>query len=392
MTSRRLRHLALMMMLALPAALAAQRGANGDSAYLAFAVSSGADQVVLLRIAPPAITVLHQTTFRDPYTSLGVHALTLSHDRAHYDLVGTAGVPNGTLLDVAIARDSSPYGDHHPSDTLRAAEPVGPRPDAVTLRDKDDVAWVTNGGDSADGGGTVSAVYLRRMTEAARIRVCNGVAGGTLAGAPPKYYVVCPVSNELAEIETHDLAVVRRIALSPPGAPDCGPMAVSPAADSTHLLVGCARSGEVLDIDATSGAVDRRFPVGGPLTAFAATRDGRTILAAGSAGIIITAIDAATGMVRWRIPIPRRMPAVDIVPASQIFPAMAYLAAAAYFPRTVTRIAVPPDDRYALITVGAGPSQSGTIEVLDLGSGGFVATAPLAPVPTDVVFWKMQRR
>jgi YVTN family beta-propeller protein len=200
---------------------------------------------------------------------------------------------------------------------------------------------------------------------------------------------VCVGSDQLVEISTERLRVRRRMDLAPGregplaaagepalgpagtamgrdgagGAAACGPTWVIPSHDDARLYVACNRSDEVLEIDAGTLAVTRRFRGGKAPYNLAGTSDGRLLLATNKGDASVSVFDLDTGAEAAR------------VEAS----------------RPVTHgVVVSPDDRYAFVSNEAVGATRGTVDVIDLERLERVASVEAHHQPGGIDFWKME--
>jgi len=123
----------------------------------------------------------------------------------------------------------------------------------------------------------------------------------------------------------------------------CSPTWAQPSADGSRVYVACNRTAEVLEVDARSWTVSRRFATGeGPYN-LAATPDGRYLLVTLKNRIEpgTEVIDLAAGRTVSRIP------ATTVLPHG---------------------VAVTPDSRFAVVSVEGVGSEPGRVDVLDLRS------------------------
>jgi DNA-binding beta-propeller fold protein YncE len=222
---------------------------------------------------------------------------------------------------------------------------------------------------------SVSAIFAMGMQELAKIETCVKPHGSTINRAGTLHYSACVGSDQIVEISVDDLAVTRRLLMTPgeerllasseepsEGAARCKPTWVAVSPDDRQLYAACNGSHEVLEIDAADLQITRRFPTGkGPYN-LAVSPDGRYVVATLKGQGAVAIIDRWSGKERR-------------VDASQ----------------AVTHgVVVSPDSRYAFVSNEAIGSTLGTLDVIDLERAERVASTPLALQSGGIAFWKME--
>ncbi len=224
---------------------------------------------------------------------------------------------------------------------------------------------------------SVSVFFTPRLSELTRITTCIMPHGGRVNRAGTRHYSVCMMSDELVEISTERLAVTRRLSLTPgqeqllaPNAADvmahgehlCKPTWAALSPDDRFVYVPCNGNGEVLEIDARSLAIVRRFRTGrGPYNADTSP-DGRYLVVTLKGEQAVAIIDRSTG-------------AETRVATSQ----------------PITHgVVVTPDSRYAFISNEAIGATRGTVDVIDLGALARVGSVEVQHQPGGIGFWKME--
>jgi DNA-binding beta-propeller fold protein YncE len=125
--------------------------------------------------------------------------------------------------------------------------------------------------------------------------------------------------------------------------------------------VACHRSNEIVEVNARSWTLARRFPAGDGVYNLAVTADGRTLIATNKRGQSVSLFDAATGTERARLPTTRPV---------------------------VHGAAVSPDGRYAFISVEGVGAMPGTVEVIDLAARTRVAAVEVGQMAGGIAFWR----
>jgi hypothetical protein len=221
--------------------------------------------------------------------------------------------------------------------------------------------------------------------------------GSRLTADGARHYSACMMDEALVEIDTRALAVSRWFRLTrgeergmvgapparaaggaahaghdasghgmapaAPGDRTCSPTWAQPSPDGRRVYVACNRTSDVVEIDAASWTMTRRFPAGDGVYNLAVTGDGRTLVATNKRGRSVSVIDLASGRERARVATGRRV---------------------------VHGVAVSPDDRYAFVTVEGVGSEPGTLEVIDLRAGVRVAAADVGPMAGGVDVWRVE--
>ncbi len=224
---------------------------------------------------------------------------------------------------------------------------------------------------------SVSAVYLPGMLELARIDACVRPHGSRVNRAGTRAYAVCVGDDQLIEISVERLEVRRRLSLRPghegpiaampagaaARAPRCGPTWVIPSHDDSRLYVACNASGAIMEIDAGTLGVTRRFEAGkGPYN-LAATADGRLLLATNKGAQSVSIFDLRDGR--------------ELARVSTTEP--------------ITHgVTIAPDNRYAFVSNEAIGAVRGTVDVIDLGELKRVASVRVHHQPGGIDFWKVE--
>jgi hypothetical protein len=141
----------------------------------------------------------------------------------------------------------------------------------------------------------------------------------------------------------------------------CSPTWVQPSPDGRSVFVACNRSAELVQVDVEGWTLARRIPSAPGIYNVDVTSDGRLLVATNKQDHSVSIFDLETGQERVRASTHRRV---------------------------VHGVAISPDDRYAFITVEGVGAEPGTLEVLDLDAGAFVARVDLPQMSAGVAFWK----
>lgn len=381
------------------AALGAQAGQEYD--YRVYVANESSDLVSRVLFTPGQGLRVEK--------EIPVGIMPADNDGAH----GIAVSPDGKYWYVTIAH-GTPYGYlwrfHAGPDTLVDRATLGLFPATMGMTPDGQFVFVSNfnlHGDMVPS--DVSVVYTPQMMEIARVRTCLMPHGSRVNQAGDLQYSACMHSDQLVEIDLGTFEVSRRFSLTPgaemalssddlgermdrasmsagtagatPGhqaathtqqaapaaAAVCSPTWAEPGAGSYagYVYVACNKNGEVLEIDAETWTVHRRFSTGKAPYNLEATEDGRHLVATLKGEQAIAIFDLERGEEVARISTTR--PITHGVVAS-------------------------PDGRYAFVTnesIGAVP---GTLDVFDLERRERVASIDLRHQSGGIGFWTMVPR
>jgi DNA-binding beta-propeller fold protein YncE len=340
--------------------------AKPSANYYVYVANESSDIVSLVRFGPDGAVVEKDIEVGImPADIDGAHGLSVEPGGKHFYVTIAHGTPFGKIWkfrtgdDVLV--DSVTLG--------RFPATIGITPDAST-------AFVVNfnlHGDPVQS--TVSTVFLPAMFELERIDACVRPHGARVNGAGTYAYAVCVGDDQLVEISVERLALSRRLSVRPGSegiinGPDnpatgerCGPTWVVPSHDDRALYVACNAHGDILEIDAGTLDITRRFEAGkGPYN-LAATPNGRLLLATNKGEQSVSVFDLHSGNEIARVPTTQ----------------------------PVTHgVAVSPDSRYAFVSNEAIGSVRGTLDVIDLEALERVASVEVHYQPGGIDFWKMQ--
>jgi DNA-binding beta-propeller fold protein YncE len=145
--------------------------------------------------------------------------------------------------------------------------------------------------------------------------------------------------------------------------PSCSPTWAQPSADGSLVYVACNKSNEIVEIDAGTWTLRRRFPAGDGVYNLAVTRNGKLLIATNKRAQSVSLFDLSGGRETARIQTLRKI---------------------------VHGVVVSPDDRYAFVTVEGIGAEPGTLEVIDLERRARVAAVDLGQMAGGVDFWKAE--
>jgi len=364
-----------------------------DNSYLFFVASEGADQVALVRFGRAGAQVEHRTYIRLPsIDSTGPRALRVAPGGPFYYLTTVHGFPNGELIKMRIAADSTTRSQ--PADTIRGREPLGSSPDAFQVTPDGEYAWVVNTTPLDDHQpSSVSVVYLAPMVEVARIPVCAAPRGASLSHDGARFYTACASDDELMELDVRAMRVARRLSLLGAGSPRCTPSALTASADGLRLYITCQQANDVIEVDVASWAVLRHIAVGTGPGDVAVSHDGRTAVVSNQGGQTVSLVDLANGREAAHLATALRFPLNFVINADDhyAFVSAAWeLAILATMRRVPAGVVISPDDRYAFVSIAGAGADPGTVDVIDLAARVTVATVEIGPGARGIAFWKME--
>ena len=353
--------------------------------YFVFVASEGVDRIQLVRFGPTDASV--ERGFRIglvPTEPAGPHGLAVAPDGKSLFVSTGHGTPYGSLWKYGTA-DDKPEGRVE----------LGFFPATLQVSPDGYLAYVVNFnlyGEMVPS--SVSVVATDQMVEVARIPTCTMPHGSRLNPQGTKHYSACMMDDMLVEIDTRKLAVSRHFflrkgqergmdgpivatagavshtshdmgghGLEPPkpGDVSCSPTWAQPAADGSKIYVACNKASEIVEVDAASWSITRRWPAGEGVYNLAVTHDGKLLIATNKRGQSVSIFELASGRELKRLPTKRKV---------------------------VHGVAVSPDNRYAFVSVEGVGSQPGTVEMIDLRALATVATLDVGSMAGGIDVWK----
>jgi DNA-binding beta-propeller fold protein YncE len=131
------------------------------------------------------------------------------------------------------------------------------------------------------------------------------------------------------------------------------------------VYVTCNKANEVVEVDASTWKVTRRFSTGvGPYN-LAVTPDGKYLLVTLKKGAGFEMIDLASGQSVYR---------------EKLSTTIGH------------GVAVSPDSRYAFVSSEGVGAQPGKVDVFDVAARRKVGTADVGQQASGIAFWKMEKR
>ncbi len=325
-----------------------------DGKYYVFVALESEDAVVLLEFDGTAVNEVRRIPVGYmPGEIEGPHGLALSPDGTHLFVSMAHGNPYGSVIKIRT--------DDH---TQVGSVELGLFPATMAVSPASGLLFVSNFNLHGDHDpSTVSVVDPARMVELGRVQTGVMPHGGRFAPDGLIHYSVSMMDGKLHLIDASEMALLRSIALSPPGSAivDAKPTWVSAHPDGKHVYVADNRNGRILEIATDTGSTVRSFDTpAGPYN-LDISPDG-TLLAvtyktAGSIGLW----DLRSGMERVHVP------GTTPIPHGVVF---------------------APDGRYVFVTTEGIGTTPGALDVIDVQSGEVVAAREIGSQPGGIVFWK----
>ena len=364
-------------------------GATSDGVeYLVYVASEAADKISLVRFGPQGGRVDRELTTGIMPTDIdGPHGLAMSPDRRFYYVSLAHGQPFGSVWKYATKDDA-----------VVGRVTLGMFPATLQTTPDGELLFVVNfnlHGDMVPS--SVSVVATGEMLEVARIPTCTMPHGSRINAQGTRQYSACMMDDQLVEIDTAALRASRYFVLtkgaeagragspaaraSTAGMPRdhsmvghgleapkvpaaaCSPTWAQPSSDGAAVFVACNASNEIVEIDASSWTMKRRWAAGQGVYNLAVTKNGRLVATnkRGQSGSVYDALD-----VRELAKIPTRR-------------------------RVVHGVVVSPDDRYAFVSVEGVGTEPGTVEMIDLQTLKTVATVDVAPQAGGIDFFRIEK-
>ena len=367
-TQRACGWLAGVLTLGVPATAVSQTTHARAATYWVYVANESSDLVSLVRF--DAHGAVEEKTIEVGYHPAdidGAHGLTVSPTGQHWYVSIAHGLPYGQIWKFETG-----------TDRFVDSTTVGLFPATMALAPDGGTLFVVNfnlHGDPIPS--SVSAVFTPFLAETQKIETCVRPHGSRVSRDGTRHYSGCLLSDQLVEIATDRMEVSRRLRLTRghegfvgddsradrvAGGDACRPTWVAVATDDRHLYVPCNGRGEVLEIEASTLTIQRRFPTGnGPYNADV-TPDGSHLVVTLKGNQAVAIFDLATGK-ETRVETSR----------------------------PVTHgVVVSPDSRYAFVSNEAVGATRGTVDVIDIAAGRLVTSVEVQYQPGGIAFWKME--
>jgi DNA-binding beta-propeller fold protein YncE len=360
----------------------ALKSAKPSATYWVYVGAESADLIHRLRFGPDGITV--EKTIPAglyPTETEGPHGLMISRDGRYLHMTTGHGLPDGMYFRYELGPDTL-VGDPIPLGFFPATIDV--TPDGL-------YAFAANFnlfGEHVPS--TISVIYTPDNVEVAQIETCTMPHGSRLNPMGTMQYSVCMMDDQLVEIDTRSFKVARRfsvdtghegpLAMKPVAEHDmanhdtamqhgsmkqasCSPTWAQPGVTGDRIYVACNKSDEILEIDAKSWKVLRRFPTGRAPYNLGVTPDGRLLVSSLKAAAAVEFFDLGTGRSVARTPTSTKV---------------------------VHGVAISPDSKYAFVSVEGIGAEPGKVDVFDLQTFERVASAEVGQQASGIVFWRME--
>jgi DNA-binding beta-propeller fold protein YncE len=354
--------------------LAASRAA--EKSYVVYVVCEGADRLVRVRFDRGGGRVEKEISTAAIASDIsGPHGIAAAPDRSAYYVTLGHGRPFGSAQKYSGSEDK-----------LLGEVPLGNFPATVDVTPDGNFILAVNfnlHGDMV--ASSVSVVETSAMLEVARIPTCVMPHGSRINAAGTRQYSVCMMDDTLVEIDTRTLRVARYFRLTkgaeagfvvdaeaktstsssaiPPFMKNnCSPTWAQPSLDGAKIYVACNKSNEIVEVDAATWRVTRRFPTRNGVYNLAVTGD-RRLIATNKRDASVSVFDLASGKETTRIPTRGTI---------------------------VHGVVVSPDDRYAFVTTEGVGTASGTVERLDLRTLRMDGTVDVPPQAAGIAFWRIE--
>jgi DNA-binding beta-propeller fold protein YncE len=362
------------------------RSPQPSSTYWIYVGAESADLIHRVRFGPGGATV--EKTIRvgeSPTEMEGPHGLQISRDGKYLHMTTGHGSPDGKYWKYQLGPDT----------LVGKGIFLGYFPASIDVTPDGLYAFVVNfnlHGEMVPS--TVSVVYTPTNTEVAQTTTCTMPHGSRVNAQGTKQYSTCMMDDQLVELDTRSFEVSRRFSVAKGSegpvndehaghgarsavrgadtsraprtahrAPSCSPTWAQPSATGDKIYVACNKSDEILEVDASSWSVTRRFATGrGPYN-LAVSPDGKYLIATLKQGAGVQVFDLSTGQ------------SVMNTKSST----------------TVTHgVVVSPDSRYAFVSNESVGAKPGVVDVYDLRTMTRVASVDVGQQAGGIAFWKME--
>jgi DNA-binding beta-propeller fold protein YncE len=329
-----------------------------------YVASESADEVTLLRFMPGrgfTVDNVIPVGFY-PAEMEGPHGINLGPAGEHWYLTLGHGFPFGSLLKYRTGVD-----------TLEGVTELGLFPATLAVSPLGGFVFAVNANFHGEHEpGTVSVVDGVTMTEVERIPTCTMPHGSRLTSDGAYQYHTCMMDDVLVEIDVTALESSRALAVGPAAREHrdhrvepterCSPTWAAPTPDDRRVFVMCNRTDEIVEVDRARWEVARRWAAPrGPYNA-EVTPDGRRLVVTQKGSGEVTVWDTQTARLLARVPSVRKV---------------------------THGVTIPPDGRYAFISVEGIGGEPGAVEVIDLGTLEKVATVDVGKQAGGIIFWRM---
>ncbi len=336
--------------------------------YWVYVANESSDLVSLVKFGPDGATLEEDIPIGIRPTDIdGAHGISVEPGGEHWYVSVAHGTPYGTIWKFRTVNNQF-------VDTAT----LGLFPATMGITPDGTLAFVVNfnlHGDPVPS--SVSVVFLPLMSEVARIETCVKPHGSRVNHAGTRAYSGCVGDDQLVEISVDQLTVTRRLLVRPgveqlisgqpparkEGDKKCSPTWSLPSYDDRFVYVACNANNEILEIDAESFEVIRRFKAYGKPYNLAATSDGRLLISTNKGAQSISIFDISQGAEVARVETTRPI---------------------------THGVAISADDRYAFISNESIGAVRSTVDVIDLETFKRVGSVEVHHQAGGIDFWKLE--
>lgn len=366
-----------------PAAPAAAPGP--DVNYFVYVGAESADMIYRVKFGPEGTKVEKSIPIGIEATEMeGPHGLQISRDGKWLYMTTGHGTPDGKLWKYQLGPD-----------TL-VGPPVNLGYFPASIDVTPDGLYTFSANFNLHGEmvpSSISVVFTPNNTEVAQTTTCTMPHGSRFNASGSKHYSGCMMDDMLVELDTRTFEVSAKFSLAKGkeglvaadahaahqmdhkvdnseghGASmsaTCSPTWAQPAATGSLVYVTCNKADQILEVDASTWKVTRRFSTGvGPYN-LAVTPDGKYLLVSLKKGAGFEMIDLASGQSVYR---------------EKLSTTIGH------------GVAVSPDSRYAFVSSEGVGAQPGKVDVFDLAARQKVGTADVGQQASGIAFWKVEKR
>jgi DNA-binding beta-propeller fold protein YncE len=359
--------------------------ANPSTAdYWVYVGAESADKLHRVRFGPEGAVVERTTPVgRIPTETEGPHGVAVSPDGRHVYMTTGHGIPDGMLWKYEAGLDRL------------VAEPIllGRFPATLDVGVDGLYIFVVNfnlHGEHVPS--TMSVVYGPELFEVEQIELCTMPHGVRVDPDGEYVYTVCMMDDQLVEVDAFSFAVSRRFSVAPGRE---GPLPADQVAAHDHHDHPAPAHGR--GIDHTECSPTWAHPAPGSLSVYVAC----------NASDRIQEIDVRSWELRRTLTTGRGPYNLDFTPDGRILIATLKQGDAVEFfdtesgeslarvgtsTRVVHGVAVSPDGRYAFVTVEGVGREPGKVDIFDLSTFERVAEVEVGQQAAGIAFWKMENR
>ncbi|MGQ0649729.1 MAG: YncE family protein [Gemmatimonadaceae bacterium] len=352
--------------------------------YYAYVGAESADMIYRIKFGPDGARVEKSIPIGEQATEMeGPHGLQISPDGRFLYMTTGHGTPDGKFWKYELGPDTvvgpSIYLGYFPAS-------IDVTPDGLYTFS----ANFNLHGELVPS--SISVVYTPTNTEVAQTTTCTMPHGSRINQAGTKHYSGCMMDDMLVEIDTRSYDVSAKFSLAKGkeglvkadehaghvtdnkadnsqghGASKnatCSPTWAQPASTGSLVYVTCNKANQVVEVDASTWQITRRFTTGDGPYNLATTPDGRYLLVTLKKGAGFEMIDLTTGQSVYR---------------EKLSTTIGH------------GVAVSSDSRYAFVSSEGVGAQPGKVDIFDLTAKKKVGTVDVGQQASGIAFWKMEK-